>query len=230
MKHLMTALLLGLLLTACGNATEAGKEQATNTETTEATETKPEAKTVSQRAEGIAVGEQAPDFELKNVDGKTYSLADIKDANGIAPKGYVVIFTCNTCPFAVASEQRIIDLHNKYAAQGYPVVAIQPNDPAIQPGDSFEAMQERAEEMDYPFVYLFDEEQKVYPVYGATKTPEVFLLDADRYVKYHGAIDDSVRDPEGVEEQYLENAINALMKNETPHPPVTKAVGCGIKA
>lgn len=227
MKHLMTALLLVLLLTACGNAAEAEKEQATNTETAE---TKPKAKAVSQRAEGIAVGEQAPDFELKNVDGKTYSLADIKDANGNAPKGYVVIFTCNTCPFAVASEQRIIDLNNKYAPQGYPVVAIQPNDPAIQPGDSFEAMQERAKDMEFPFVYLFDEKQEVYPVYGATKTPEVFLLDDDRYVKYHGAIDDSVRDPEGVEEKYLENAINALMNNETPHPPVTKAVGCGIKA
>lgn len=122
MKHLMTALLLGLLLTACGNTTEAGKEQAVDTETTEATETKPEAKAVSQRAEGIAVGEQAPDFELKNVDGKTYSLAGIKDANGLAPKGYVVIFTCNTCPFAVASEQRIIDLHNKYAPDRKSVV------------------------------------------------------------------------------------------------------------
>jgi peroxiredoxin len=226
MKHLLTVFILGLMLVACGSAAEEEKDQAQ----TEKSEEKSVAKTVAQRAEGIAVGEQAPDFELKNVDGKTYSLADLKDAKGNTPKGYVVIFTCNTCPFAVASEQRIIDLHNAYAPKGYPVVAIQPNDPAIQPGDGFEAMQARAEEKAYPFVYLFDEGQEVYPVYGATRTPEVFLLDADRYVKYHGAIDDSVRDPENVEEKYLENAINALMKNETPHPPVTKAVGCGIKA
>lgn len=216
---------LGFILASCSSPSGEAQEKST-----ENTAEKAEARIVSQRAEGIAVGEQAPDFELKNVDGEIYSLADVKDANGNAPKGYVVIFTCNTCPYAVASEQRIIDLHNTYAPQGYPVVAIQPNDPAIQPGDSFEAMQERAEEKAFPFLYLFDEAQEIYPAYGATRTPEVFLLDADRYVKYHGAIDDSVRDPESVEEKFLENAINALMNNETPHPLVTKAVGCGIKA
>lgn len=228
MKHLFFAFLTGFMLLACANTPENTAEQKEGIEAAAPIEAK--AKPVAQRAEGVAVGEQAPDFELTNVDGKTYSLATITDANGNKPKGYVVVFTCNTCPFAVASEQRIIDLHQKYAPKGYPVVAIQPNDPEIRPDDGFEAMQERAKEMDYNFVYLLDEGQKVYPAYGATRTPEVFLLDADRYVKYHGAIDDSVRDPEGVEEKYLENAIEALMKNETPHPVVTKAVGCSIKA
>ncbi|NRA49661.1 MAG: thioredoxin family protein [Phaeodactylibacter sp.] len=228
MKHLFFAFLTGFMLLACANTPENTAEQKDGIEAAAPIEAK--AKPVAQRAEGVAVGEQAPDFELTNVDGKTYSLATITDANGNKPKGYVVVFTCNTCPFAVASEQRIIDLHQKYAPKGYPVVAIQPNDPEIRPDDGFEAMQERAKEMDYNFVYLLDEGQKVYPAYGATRTPEVFLLDADRYVKYHGAIDDSVRDPEGVEEKYLENAIEALMKNETPHPVVTKAVGCSIKA
>ena len=228
MKHLFFAFLTGFMLLACANTPENTAEQKDGIEAAAPIEAK--AKPVAQRAEGVAVGEQAPDFELTNVDGKTYSLATITDANGNKPKGYVVVFTCNTCPFAVASEQRIIDLHQKYAPKGYPVVAIQPNDPEIRPDDGFEAMQERAKEMDYNFVYLLDEGQKVYPAYGATRTPEVFLLDADRYVKYHGAIDDSVRDPEGVEEKYLENAIEALMKNETPHPVVTKAVGSSIKA
>jgi peroxiredoxin len=179
--------------------------------------------------ETIGVGDEAPDFELKSVDGKMYSLTTMKDANGNAPKGYIVIFTCNTCPFAVASEQRIIDLHNKYSPLGYPVLAIQPNDPAAQPGDSFEAMQERAKELGFTFPYLFDEGQKVYPQYGATRTPEVFLLDSKRIVRYHGAIDDSVRDPEGVKEKFLEKAIDALGKGQQPSPETTKAVGCTIK-
>lgn len=228
MKYLIAIPALALWLFSCGSpAQEAeGSANAAPEQTAEAAP----AKTVAQRAEGVAIGEQAPDFELKNVDGELYSLADIKDANGDAPKGYIVIFTCNTCPYAVASEDRIIALHEKYAPQGYPVVAIQPNDPAIQPGDSFEAMQKRAQEKDFPFVYLFDEGQEVYPAYGATRTPEVFLLDADRYVKYHGAIDDSVRDASAVKEKFVEGAVEALMNNETPHPPVTKAVGCSIKA
>ncbi len=231
MRHLifLSALALCLALTSCGEVPAEEQAEATTATEPEKTEETAEAKTVAQKADGVAVGEKAPGFELKNVDGEMYSLDNIKDANGEQPKGYIVIFTCNTCPYAVASEQRIIDLHNKYAAQGFPVVAIQPNDPAAQPGDSFEQMQERAKEMDYPFLYLFDEGQKVYPEYGATRTPEVFLLDMDKVVRYHGAIDDSVRDPEAVEEKFLEKAIESLQKGEAPAPAVTKAVGCSIK-
>lgn len=234
MRHLilLNALLLCFALSSCADssadATQSEQDGQANTEAP-AKEEATEAKTVSQSADGVAVGEKAPDFNLKNVDGEMYALESIKDANGEQPKGYIVIFTCNTCPYAVASEQRIIDLHNKYAAQGFPVVAIQPNDPEAQPGDSFEAMQERAKEMNYPFLYLFDEGQEVYPVYGATRTPEVFLLDADKVVRYHGAIDDSVRDEEAVKEKFLEKALESLKKGEAPAPAVTKAVGCSIK-
>ena len=82
--------------------------------------------------DGIKIGDKAPAFILKNVDGKKYALMDVKDANGKAPKGYIIVFTCNTCPYAKANEQRLIDLHNTYAPMGYPVVAIQPNDPKPQ--------------------------------------------------------------------------------------------------
>lgn len=85
------------------------------------------------------IGDQASDFSLKNIDGKMVSLASIKGV-----KGYIVVFTCNTCPYAVMYEDRIIELHNKYAPQGYPVVAINPNDPEVKPGDSFADMQIRA--------------------------------------------------------------------------------------
>jgi peroxiredoxin len=231
MRHLilLNALLLCFALSSCADSSaDATQGDQASTEAPAKEETT-EAKPVSQPADGVAVGEKAPAFELKNVDGEMYALENIKDANGEQPKGYIVIFTCNTCPYAVASEQRIIDLHNKYATQGFPVVAIQPNDPEAQPGDSFEAMQERAKEMDYPFLYLFDEGQKVYPAYGATRTPEVFLLDADKVVRYVGAIDDSVRDAEAVKEKFLEKALESLKKGEAPSPAVTKAVGCSIK-
>lgn len=173
---------------------------------------------------GYKVGDKATDFKLKSVDNKMYSMADYKDA-----KGFIVVFTCNHCPFAVKYEDRIIDLAKKYKSKGYVLLAINPNDPAAQPEDSFELMQKRAKEKKFTFPYLFDEGQKIYPQYGATKTPHVFLLDKNLVVKYIGAIDDNVEDASQVKEKYLENAIAALEKGEEPTPNTTKAIGCTIK-
>jgi len=173
---------------------------------------------------GYKVGDKATDFKLKSVDNKMYSMADYKDA-----KGFIVVFTCNHCPFAVKYEDRIIDLAKKYKSKGYILLAINPNDPAAQPEDSFELMQERAKEKKFSFPYLFDEGQKIYPQYGATKTPHVFLLDKNLVVKYIGAIDDNVEDADQVKEKYLENAIAALENGEEPTPNTTKAIGCSIK-
>jgi len=173
---------------------------------------------------GYKVGEQASDFSLKNVDGTMVSLKDYKGVNG-----YIVVFTCNTCPYAVMYEDRIIALHNKYAPMGYPVVAINPNDPSVKPGDDFASMQARAKEKNFPFKYLYDEGQKVFPAFGATRTPHVFLLDANRYVRYIGAIDDNAQNPSEVSVKYLENAISALKAGNNPDPAETKAIGCTIK-
>ena len=173
---------------------------------------------------GYKVGDKATDFKLKSVDNKMYSMADYKDA-----KGFIVVFTCNHCPFAVKYEDRIIDLAKKYKSKGYVLLAINPNDPAAQPDDSFELMQKRAKEKKFTFPYLFDEGQKIYPQYGATKTPHVFLLDKNLVVKYIGAIDDNVEDASEVKEKYLENAIAALEKGQEPTPNTTKAIGCSIK-
>lgn len=173
---------------------------------------------------GYKVGDKATDFKLKSVDNKMYSMADYKDA-----KGFIVVFTCNHCPFAVKYEDRIIDLAKKYKSKGYVLLAINPNDPAAQPEDSFELMQKRAKEKKFTFPYLFDEGQKIYPQYGATKTPHVFLLDKNLVVKYIGAIDDNVEDASQVKEKYLENAIAALEKGQEPTPNTTKAIGCTIK-
>lgn len=178
-------------------------------------------------AQGYKIGDKATDFKLKNVDGRMVSLADFKDA-----KGYVVIFTCNHCPYAIAYEDRIIALHNKYASKGYPVIAINPNDPAAQPQDSFEKMIERSKEKSFPFVYLFDEGQKIYPVFGATRTPHVYLLNKkgkDLIVEYIGTIDDNYKEAEKVKETYLADAIDALIAGKKPKTTETKAIGCTIK-
>jgi peroxiredoxin len=171
------------------------------------------------------IGDKATDFKLKSVDGKMYGMADYKGA-----KGFIVVFTCNHCPFAKKYEDRINALAKKYKPQGYILLAINPNDPALEPDDSFELMKVRAKEKGFAFPYLFDEGQKIYPQYGATKTPHVFLLDKNRIVKYIGAIDDNVDSANDVKEKYLENAIAALENGKTPSPETTKAIGCSIKA
>lgn len=170
------------------------------------------------------IGDTATDFKLKSVDGKMYSMTDYKSA-----KGFIVVFTCNHCPFAVKYEDRINDLAKKYKSKGYILLAINPNDPSVQPEDSFVLMQKRAKEKGFSFPYLVDDGQKIFPQYGATKTPHAFLLDKNRVVKYIGAIDDNVDSVAEVKEKYLENAIAALEKGKTPSPEVTKAIGCSIK-
>ena len=174
-------------------------------------------------SDGYKVGDKVADFKLKNVDGKMISLADNK-----AAKGFIVVFTCNTCPYAQAYESRIVSLNEKYAPQGYPVVAINPNDPAVAPGDSYAAMQTKK----YSFPYLQDESQQVAKTYGATRTPHLFVLTrqgSDFVVTYIGAIDDNSEDPKQVKTKYVENAMAEIMAGKPATPSTTKAVGCSIK-
>ena len=176
---------------------------------------------------GYVVGNIATDFKLLNIDGKMVSLADYKDA-----KGMIVVFTCNHCPFAQAYEQRIIELHKKYAAKGYPVVAINPNDKNREPDDSYENMQKRAVEKKYPFVYLHDETQETAKAYGAMRTPHVYILRKTakgNMVEYIGAIDDNFEEPQNVKVKYAEDALNALLDGKPVVTTSTKAIGCGIK-
>jgi len=183
--------------------------------------------TESKRGNGYEIGDIATDFNLKDIDGKMVSLTDYKDA-----KGYIVIFTCNTCPYAVLYEDRIIDLDKKYADKGYPVVAIMPNNPEVQPGDSKKAMKARAASKGFTFPYLFDDGQKIYPQYGATKTPHVYLLEKTNkgnIVKYIGAIDDNYKDPSAVNTKYVEEAVDALMNGQKIKETKTRAIGCSIK-
>lgn len=176
---------------------------------------------------GYQIGDIATDFSLQNIDGKMVSLADYTEA-----KGFIVIFTCNTCPYAVAYEDRIEALNKKYADKGYPVIAIMPNNTDVQPGDSLEAMQARAKAKGFTFPYLKDEGQKIYPQYGATKTPHVYVLEKTKQgnqVKYIGAIDDNYQDEASVSKKYVENAVGALLQGKEIEEKETRAIGCTIK-
>ncbi len=174
---------------------------------------------------GYQIGDQADDFNLINIDGKKISMSNYPDA-----KGFVIIFTCNHCPYSVAYEDRIIDLNAEYAPKGIQIIAINPNDPVASPGDSYENMVIRAKEKNFTFPYLFDDQQKIYPKFGATRTPHVFLLDKERIVRYIGAIDDNVQDAQSVKSRYLANAINNMLMQKEINPEYTKAIGCTIKA
>ena len=202
------------------------KNEAPQTPTQDAPTT-PAIVTNVDTVQGYKVGSIATDFSLKNVDGKMLALADFPDA-----KGFIVIFTCNHCPYAVAYEDRILELDKQFKPLGYPVIAINPNDPEISKEDSYELMQQRAIEKKFTFPYLFDEGQKIYPQYGATRTPHVYILQKENnqlITKYIGAIDDNYEDETAVKEKYVANAIQALLKGEAPMPDYTKAIGCSIK-
>ncbi|MBK1440292.1 thioredoxin family protein [Parapedobacter sp. ISTM3] len=176
--------------------------------------------------EGYQIGDVVEDFSLKNVDGNKVSLADYSDA-----KGFILIFTCNTCPVAKGYEDRIIALDKKYKAQGYPVIAINPNDAGVEPRESFEQMQQRAKEKGFTFPYLLDPDHVVTKRFAATHTPHTFLLQKTsqgNVLQYIGAIDDDSRGG-NPQTKFVEDAIAALNGGSTPNPNMTKAIGCTIK-
>lgn len=183
---------------------------------------------IGHKADGLNVGDKAVDFNLKNIDGKMISLGSNKSV-----KGYILVFTCNTCPYAQMYEDRIIELHNKYASQGYPVLAIQPNDVSKSPGDSFDNMKTRAQQKSFPFPYLIDETQEVTKTYGATNTPHVYILnklsESNFRVEYIGAIDNNSRNASAASKHYVQEAVESLLSGNEITSKSTKAIGCGIK-
>lgn len=181
----------------------------------------------SAATNGYKVGDKVKDFKLKNVDGKVVSLADYSNV-----KGFIVVFTCNHCPYAKAYEQRVISLNKMYSDKGYPVIAINPNDPATVPDDSYDNMVKNAKDKGFTFPYLFDETQQVARQFGAARTPHVFVLnktDKGLQVAYIGAIDDNTEDAGSVQHKYVEDAVNALLAGKPVPVTETKAVGCTIK-
>lgn len=172
----------------------------------------------------LEIGAKGPAFELKGTDGKKHSLAGfVKEA-----KATVVVFTCNTCPYSQAYEPVLLDLAAEYAEKPVSFVLINSNAVEVQPGDSFDAMVQRAKEKKFPFAYLYDESQEIATAYGAQRTPHVFLLDDAGVLRYRGRIDDSAKREE-VKSHDLVNAIDAVLAGEEVSVNETKAFGCTIK-
>ncbi len=177
--------------------------------------------------ESYKVGDQVMPFALKNIDNKVVQISP-----GEGMKGYIIVFTCNHCPFSVLYEDRLIELDKKFRPLGYPVMAINPNDAVAYPDDSFENMIKRAKDKGFTFPYLHDETQEIAKKFGATRTPHVFVVSSGGgklKLEYIGAIDDNAREPENVSERYVESAVNALLAGKEIRETVTKAIGCTIK-
>uniref|UniRef100_A0A832G6K6 Thioredoxin family protein n=1 Tax=Ignavibacterium album TaxID=591197 RepID=A0A832G6K6_9BACT len=172
----------------------------------------------------LKIGSKAPDFNLLGVDNKFYSLDSFADK-----KILIVIFSCNHCPYVQAYEQRIISIQKDFAEKGVQIVAINSNEDKNYPEDSFDEMIKRSSEKQFNFPYLRDETQEVAKAYGATHTPEIFLFDQERKLRYHGKIDDNWKEPEKVKYQYLRNAIEEVLEGKEVSIPETFSIGCTIK-
>jgi peroxiredoxin len=171
----------------------------------------------------VALGTEAPQFDLPGVDGKSHSLDSYADAEAL-----VLVQSCNHCPYVQAWENRLSAITSEYGDRGVRVVAVNSNDTERYPEDSFEEMRSRASARGFPFDYLYDESQALARELGSERTPEVFVYDRDRRLVYHGAIDDS-RDETAVEQQYLRDALDAVLSGEDRALAETRPVGCTVK-
>jgi peroxiredoxin len=173
-----------------------------------------------QQTTQLEIGDEAPEFALPDTDAHPHS-------PGQAP-ATVVVFTCNHCPYALAWHDRIADAARDYAERGVRFLAINSNDSERYPRDSYEAMKRRVASEDWPMPYLHDATQEVAAAYGAQTTPDVFVLDSERRLRYRGAPDANYDDPsEGA--AWLRQALDAVLAGDEPSPTETRPVGCSIK-
>jgi peroxiredoxin len=182
---------------------------------------------------GLEIGAAAPDFDLPGVDGKSHRLADFAGAELL-----LIVFTCNHCPTAQAYEARLIKLAAEYKDRGVAFVAISPNDPEAvrldelgytDLGDSLEEMKIRAKDAGFDFPYLYDgEKQLVSRAYGAKATPQVFLFDRDRKLRYSGRIDDN-ESGKAIKRHDAREALEALLAGKPVAEPTTRSFGCSVK-
>jgi peroxiredoxin len=171
----------------------------------------------------LSIGDAAPDWKaLEGADGQKHSLSDLAEKQVI-----VVCFTCNTCPYAVDYEDRLIALAKKFAAEGNKCALVAINANKVKE-DLLPAMRERAQSKGFNFPYLHDETQQVARSFGATFTPEFVVLNKDRKVVYLGAMDDSP-DGKNITKRYIDDAVAAALAGKTPETAETPAVGCAVR-
>lgn len=168
----------------------------------------------------VTLAQQAPGFELPDTEGQTHS------PDG--PGATVVIFTCNHCPYALAWHDRLMQVARDYVDRGVRFLAINSNDSVRYPRDSYEAMQRRVAQEQWPMPYLHDESQEVARAYGAKVTPDVFVLDGDGRLRYRGAPDSDYDDP-SANADWLRQALDAVLEGREPERAETRPVGCSIK-
>ena len=174
----------------------------------------------------LDIGSEMPLAEVKMADvgGKNVSLKDAMGENGL-----LVVFSCNTCPWVNAWEDRYISVSKLSQKKGVGMIAINPNEGSRGNGDSMDDMQSRAKKAKYDFYYTLDKESKLASAFGASRTPQIYLFNNKGTLVYRGAIDDNARRPKKVENPYLMDAINAMVDGEKITTASTKALGCGIK-
>jgi peroxiredoxin len=163
-------------------------------------------------------------FSLKGTDGKIHSLSEFNDKKVI-----VIAFICNQCPYVKAVAKRLSELQKKYESKGVQLIAINPNDPTIYPEDSFDKMVEFARKHDFTFPYLVDDTQEAAKKYDAICTPDIYVYDKDRKLKYRGRLDDNWKEEEKVVERDLEKAINHLLEGKEITFEQVPSMGCSIK-
>ncbi len=173
--------------------------------------------------EGLPLGSAAIDFSLPGVDGETHSLSSFKDKRIL-----VVAFWCNHCPYVQAWEDRTVAMQREYAGKGVQFVMINANDETSYPEDDFGHMVERAKMKGYNFPYLRDESQKVVEAYGGVCTPDFFVFDASRKLRYRGKFDDS-KEPRGVKHHYMREVLDRLLAGQEPSVTFVPPMGCSIK-
>jgi len=172
----------------------------------------------------VKTGDGAIAFELPAVNGKTYSLVDLSEGK----KATAVVFMCNHCPYVLAWLDRMMAVARDYAGKGVAFAGINANDPAKYAADDFDGMVKLSKERSLPFPYLHDKTQEVANAYGAERTPEIFLFDANLKLRYHGAPDDNYEEDQA-RLPYLRNALDAVLAGQDPATADTPPVGCTIK-
>jgi len=174
--------------------------------------------------EKLQIGDKAPAFALKNIDGKDYTLGNFKNA-----KALLIIFMCNHCPYVKPKVEEIKRLQKKYKDKGLVVVGINSNESENYPEDSYENMVKVSKERSFNFYYLHDETQEVAKAYDAVCTPDPFLFNSEMKLVYHGRLDDAMNPDDTATKKEMDEVIEALLNGKKMNFPFRPSQGCSIK-